>query len=96
MEQTPQERRNLTLALPVDLLRHLKRLAADRQTSISSLAIEALSRLTDEERRYRAACRRSLAAMERARDLGTRGKPSWSRDATIRNRLSSRPATEPV
>lgn len=80
MDQARQERRNLTLALPVDVLRHLKRLAAERQTSISSLAIEALSQLTDEDRRYRAACRRSLAAMERARDLGTRGKPSWSRD----------------
>lgn len=71
---------NITLRLPRDLLRRMKRLAADRDTSVSALLAEALARLADEDRRYSAARRRALAAMRSARSLGTGGRPTWTRD----------------
>jgi Arc/MetJ-type ribon-helix-helix transcriptional regulator len=78
------ETQNITLSVPRELLKRVKRLAADRETSVSALITEALTRLTDEERRYAAARRRALAAMRSARSLGislgTGGRPSWTRD----------------
>jgi hypothetical protein len=74
------ETQNITLSLPRALLKRVKRLAADRETSVSSLMTEALSRLADEDRRYSAAKMRALAAMKSARSLGTRGRRSWTRD----------------
>ncbi|HEY3245663.1 MAG TPA: ribbon-helix-helix protein, CopG family, partial [Phycisphaerae bacterium] len=39
------EYQNVTLSVPRDLLKRVKRLAADRDTSVSALMTEALSRL---------------------------------------------------
>lgn len=69
----------MTLTVPRELLKRVKRLAADRDTSVSSLMTEALARLADEDRRYSAARRRALAAMRGARSLGTRGRATWTR-----------------
>jgi predicted transcriptional regulator len=74
------DNRNITLALPRELLRQIKRLAADRDTSVSALMAEALTRLADEDRRYAAARRRGLAALRDARSLGTGGRRTWTRD----------------
>ena len=74
------ENQNVTLSLPRELLKRVKRLAADRDTSVSALMTEALARLADETRRYSAARKRALAAMTSARSLGTRGRPAWTRD----------------
>ena len=71
---------NVTLSLPRSLLKRVKRLAADRETSVSALMAEALTRLTDEDRRYAAARRGALAAMKSSRSLGTRGRARWTRD----------------
>ena len=73
-------RQNITLNLPRDLLKRLKRLAVDREASVSSLMAEALARLVDDHRRFSTARRRSLAAMEQAPSLGTGGRRGWSRD----------------
>jgi predicted transcriptional regulator len=72
--------RNITLALPRELLRQIKRLAADRDTSVSALMADALARLADEDRRYVAARRRGLAALRDAGSLGTSGRRAWTRD----------------
>ena len=74
------ETQNITLRLPRDLLRRVKRLAVERETSVSSLMGEALARLTDEDRRYAAARKRALTALRSAGSLGTRGRRTWSRD----------------
>ena len=70
---------NVTLSVPRRLLKQIKRLAADRGTSISALLTEALVRLADENRWYTAAQKRALAAMTFARSLGTRGRRTWTR-----------------
>ena len=72
--------RNITLALPRELLRQVKRLAADRDTSVSALLADALTQLADEDRRYAVARRRGLAALGDARSLGTVGRRTWTRD----------------
>ena len=74
------ENQNITLSLPRELLRRIKRLAVDRDTSVSSLLSEALARLADEDRRYSAARKRALAALRSPRSLGTSGRRTWSRD----------------
>lgn len=74
------ETQNITLRLPRALLKRAKRVAADRDTSVSALMAEALGRLTDEDRRYAAARRRALAALRTPRSLGTGGRRSWSRE----------------
>ena len=71
---------NITLALPRDLLRQVKRLAADRETSVSALMADALARLANENRRYETALRRGLAALKSAKSLGTGGRRTWTRD----------------
>ena len=74
------DNQNITLSLPRELLRRIKRLAADRDTSVSALMTEALARLADEDRRYSAARKRALKALRSARSLGTGGCRTWSRD----------------
>jgi hypothetical protein len=74
------ENQNVTLSVPRNVLKRVKRLAADRETSVSALMTEALTRLADDDRRYALARRRALAAMKSARSLGTRGRSSWTRD----------------
>lgn len=56
-------RQNITLSLPLPLLRRVKRLAAERETSVSALMAEALEKLSGQGERLAAARRSSLAAM---------------------------------
>jgi hypothetical protein len=71
---------NITLTVPRALLKRVKRVAADRNTSVSALLTEALGRLADEDRRYAAARKRALTALRSTRSLGTQGRRTWSRD----------------
>lgn len=71
---------NITLSLPRALLKQIKRLAADRDTSVSALMTQALRRVAEEDRRYAAAQKRLVQAMRSARSLGTNGRPTWTRD----------------
>ena len=76
-----KDTQNVTLSLPRTLLRRAKRLAADRETSVSALLAEALDREVDSVDRYAAARRRHLGALERGADLGTGGRVTWTRDS---------------
>jgi predicted transcriptional regulator len=73
--------RNVTLALPEELLRRLKILAARQDTSISALLTATLSDLADQEEGYAEARDAMIADMERGYHLGTRGRVSWTRDS---------------
>jgi hypothetical protein len=73
--------RNVTLSLPVKVLRQLKRIAASRQTSVSRLVTETLQELADREDGYARAREQSLARLEKAPDLGTHGQIGWARDS---------------
>jgi len=75
-----EKNQNITLSVPQGLLKRIKRLAADRGTSVSALMTGALASLADEDQRYSAARKRALNAMKSARSLGTGGRRTWSRD----------------
>jgi predicted transcriptional regulator len=73
--------RNVTLALPEDLLRRVKILAAKRDTSISALLAETLSQIADQDEGYAEARDGMFEDLERGYELGTRGSIAWSRDS---------------
>jgi predicted transcriptional regulator len=73
--------RNVTLALPEELLRRLKILAAQQDTSISALLSATLSELADREEGYTEARDAMINDLDRGYDLGTRGKITWTRDS---------------
>jgi predicted transcriptional regulator len=72
--------RNVTLALPDDLLRQLKITAAKQDTSLSAMLTNALRQLADEEEGYAEARRQMLKDLRKGYQLGTNGKIVWSRD----------------
>jgi predicted transcriptional regulator len=73
--------RNVTLALPEDLLRRLKILAAQQDTSISALLTATLSELADHEEGYAEARDGMIRDMKEGFDLGTGGQITWTRDS---------------
>ncbi len=74
------ETQNVTLALPRVLLRKVKHLAVEKETSISRLLVEALEELVRQDDAYEEARVRALESLNQPRDLGTGGKITWTRD----------------
>jgi predicted transcriptional regulator len=72
--------RNVTLALPDDLLRRLKVVAAQQDTSLSAMLAQTLRRIVDEQDGYDEARRQALRDLRKGYDLGTRGRIAWTRD----------------
>jgi predicted transcriptional regulator len=75
------ETQNVTLALPKELLLKAKRLAVERNTSLSGLLAQAIADAVAQEEAYTAAQRSHRALLEQGFDLGTDGVIGWSREA---------------
>jgi Family of unknown function (DUF6364) len=75
-----EETRNITLAIPRDVLRKAKMIAVRRDTSVSGLLTSYLREVVDEDDEYGRAMKRQLRTMKRARKLGLTGRPTWTRD----------------
>jgi predicted transcriptional regulator len=73
-------KQNITLSLPVDTVRRLKVLAAQRGSSISRMLTERLEEILSRDDEYERAKERSLARLEQGWDLGTHGRRTWTRD----------------
>ena len=73
--------RNVTLSLPIKVLRQVKRIAMRRQTSVSRLLAQSLEEMAAREDDYTRARARHIAWLERGADLGTRGQITWSRES---------------
>jgi len=73
--------RNVTLSLPIKVLRQIKRIALRRQTSVSRLLAQALEEMAMREDDYAQARTRHIAWLENGADLGTRGRITWSRES---------------
>jgi len=72
------ETQNITLSLPKSILRRMKLLAAQRQSSVSRLLTQAAENMLAEETEYETARKRQTKLMEKGFNLGFR-KPA-SRD----------------
>jgi hypothetical protein len=72
---------NVTVSLPDDLLREARHLAVDEGVSLSRFVAMSLEQRVEAVRGFRTAGERQLRLLRQGLDLGTRGKPSWTRDA---------------
>ena len=73
--------RNVTLALPEDLLRRLKVIAAQRDSSLSAVPTQALEQVAEQEQGYAEARREMLKDLRKGFSLGTKGNIGWSRNS---------------
>jgi hypothetical protein len=76
----PAETRNVTLALSRPLLRKVKLLAVERDTSISGLLTTFLEEIVKKHDDYERARRKAIRDLRRPPDLATGGRASWKRD----------------
>lgn len=74
------ENQNVTLVVPKALLRQVKHLAVERETSISGLMVKALEEIVRQNDDYAQAYQRWRESVQHPRDLGTGGKITWTRD----------------
>ena len=74
------ENQNITLTVPRALLRKFKRLALDKEKSVSALLRELMADALRNTDSYERAHRHWRASMKNLRDLGTGGKITWTRD----------------
>ena len=70
----------ITVSLPNDVLRSAERIASERNVSVDALVTEMLSQFVQSEDEYAAAREDHLSIMSQGFDLGTHGKPPWTRD----------------
>jgi hypothetical protein len=74
------ETQNITLSIPKKVLRKIKILAAERQTSVSHLLTESLERLIEEETGYAEARQRQMEWLEHGFNLGLRANKPTGRE----------------
>ncbi len=80
MKNAAAETQNVTLALPKSLLRKVKLLAVERNTSISALLTGFLREIVDRSQTYARAREQALQDLKKPPDLGTYGKITWTRE----------------
>jgi hypothetical protein len=73
------EQQNVTVTLPVDLLREVRHLAVDRGVSLSRFIALLLEEEVEGQHRYKVAKDRQLALLRAGLPLGTHGKITWRR-----------------
>ena len=73
------EKQNVTLSLPLSVLRKAKKIAIDQDLSLSGLMVELLTELVEREDQYASSERQYLALLEQDTDLGTDGLIGWTR-----------------
>jgi metal-responsive CopG/Arc/MetJ family transcriptional regulator len=72
------ETQNITLSLPKSVLRRIKILAAQRQSSVSRLLSQAVENMLAEETDYESARKRQAILLEKGFNLGFRKSASRS------------------
>lgn len=73
------ETQNITLSLPKDVLKKVKHLAVEKDTSVSRMLTEMLIEMVIREDNYLQARAHHTRLLRQARDLGTKGQVRYSR-----------------
>jgi hypothetical protein len=73
------KKQNVTLSLSKDVLKKVKIIAVERETSLSGLMTDLLKSLILAEEGYEDALKRQTSQLKNAYDLGTKGKAAWGR-----------------
>lgn len=71
---------NVTLSIPKDVLRKAKRIALEKNTSLSGLLTDTLIEITRQKDAYELARARYMVLLEQGADLGTQGEADWNRE----------------
>jgi metal-responsive CopG/Arc/MetJ family transcriptional regulator len=71
---------NLTISLPVPLLRKLRVCAAKKSRSMSSLIADAVEKVVEEDDEYERAKRSFIARLNNLPDRTFGGQITWTRD----------------
>ena len=74
------EKQNVTLSIPKETLRKARLLAVERNTSLSSLLVEAIEEIVAKADAYELAKEQHLAILKEGYNLGTYGNITWSRE----------------
>jgi predicted transcriptional regulator len=74
------EKQNITLSLSKDVLRRVKVLAAEQDTSVTAIMEKLLSDYATHHEGYRQARQDHLSILRSGLDLGTGGMPGWTRE----------------
>lgn len=74
------EKQNITLALPKDVLKRVKVMAAEQGTSVSALMERLLQERLARHEGYEQARQRQATLMAEGFDLGTSGERTWARE----------------
>ena len=74
------ENQNITLSIPKDILRRVKHIAVEKQTSVSGLMTQILEDLVHHEDAYEQARERHREILKKGFNLGTHGKATWTRE----------------
>ena len=74
------EKQNFTISLPRDLLKRVKVLAAEQDTSVSAIMERLLKEYAEHREGYRQARRDHTSLLETGLELGTGGLSSWTRE----------------
>lgn len=74
------KKQNITLSVPKDVLRKVKLIAVEQNTSVSGLLTRILEEIVSREEGYHTARRRHLNFLDQDIDLGTGGSTQWTRE----------------
>jgi hypothetical protein len=75
-----ENKQNVTLSIPKDILRKAKILAVQKNTSLSGLLTQTLVELVEGRKDFEGARRRGLEMLRSGFDLGTGGEIPWKRE----------------
>jgi len=74
------EKQNITLSIRKDILRKIKIMAAEQNSSISAILTNQLEEIISRAEGYQSAKTEHLRLLQQETNLGTRGLIDWSRD----------------
>ncbi len=74
------DKQNITLSLSKDVLKRVKVMAAEQDTSVSAIMERLLSNYASHHEGYRQARQDHMALLKASFDLGTEGARTWTRE----------------